>query len=270
LGYRPGDERITPPKWSSDVQDYIRLYEHEALEVERYASQSYWDARYHRLRMARVRTILANLVKLGRTRFLDAGCGTGEYLAMASGLGARVAGVDLARNYVVRARTHCPQGDVVQASLNALPFSDDAMNLVLCSEVLEHLPNDVYETALCELLRITDGIAIVTTPNNGIIRTLGTTLLRNRVAELDSSVGHIAIFPISQLVRRLQNTGWRVISGRTVHIMPPIVGEVLHLPRACEPLVARIEAVLDAVLPRRGNISIVLCRSAVGLTSPSL
>src|SRR5947209_2344064 len=85
---------------------YLELYEREALHVERYANPSYWDARYHGRRQTTINAILTRLLHTG-DRFLDAGCGTGEYLATAAARGGTSVGVDLARNYVVRARAAC-------------------------------------------------------------------------------------------------------------------------------------------------------------------
>ena len=76
------------------------------------------------------------------SRVLDVGCGAGEFLAFAAGLGARVSGVDPAPGMVALARARVPAASVevagfedlsepdrpfdVVTAFNALQFADDA------------------------------------------------------------------------------------------------------------------------------------------------
>ena len=55
---------------------------------------------------------------------------------------------------------------MVEADLTALPFEDAAFDLVLCSHVLEHVPDD--RAALRELRRVLrpGGLAVIQTPVN--------------------------------------------------------------------------------------------------------
>jgi SAM-dependent methyltransferase len=251
---------------TSNRHQYLALYESEALHVERYDNDSYWDARYHGRRMTYIRAILYDLIRSGEARFLDAGCGTGEYLSMAHEFGAIPIGIDLARNYTARAKQRCTESDVMQASLDALPLKTGSVDTLLCTEVLEHLPDDVYTGSLDELFRVTRNAVLITTPNYGVLRTLGNALLRGRVAKLDASVGHVAIFPLRTLLRRLRRREWTVVGARTVHIMPPVVGESLRLPRWSEPLVTGLEKAMHALFPRQGNVSLILCRRIGGVS----
>lgn len=249
---------------STGGPSYLELYEAEALKVERYASASYWDARYHRQRMARIVKLLSGMIMPGASSFLDAGCGSGEYLMIAAGLGATTIGVDLSHNYTVRARRQSEQSHVGQASLGALPFKDASIDVVLCTEVLEHLPADIYRAALAELFRISRRVVVITTANDGLLRRLGNALLWRQVSRLDASVGHISIFPLRRLLRMLRNRDkeWSIKSARTIHILPPVVGERLHLSPHVALLVSSLENLLNVLLPRQGNVSIVVCKPA--------
>jgi SAM-dependent methyltransferase len=64
------------------------------------------------------------------TRHLDAGCGAGMAAALSASLGARVAGIDAAEGMLEIARERTPLGDFRQGDLEALPFGDDAFDLV--------------------------------------------------------------------------------------------------------------------------------------------
>ncbi len=64
------------------------------------------------------------------TRHLDVGCGAGMAAALSVALGATVAGIDAAEALLAIARDRTPAGDFRQGDLEALPFEDDAFDLV--------------------------------------------------------------------------------------------------------------------------------------------
>src|SRR4051812_12329934 len=91
-------------------------------------------------------------MKLPCEAFLDAGCGDGRYLAaLAAELPARRAGVDLSERILETARGRV-EADYRQASLEQLPFADGEFDLVLCSQVIEHVPD--AGRAVDELARV--------------------------------------------------------------------------------------------------------------------
>lgn len=53
----------------------------------------------------------------------------------------------------------------VQASIERLPFATRSVPTAICSEVLEHLPPDVFDAARHELARVADEHVIITVPN---------------------------------------------------------------------------------------------------------
>lgn len=97
------------------------------------------------------------------TRFLDLGCGEGRHLHAAYFTAkVRAVGVDLSFDDVIRTRRGFEanpdlSGDPCRFTLAVadalrLPFADGAFDVIVCSEVLEHLPD--YETALMEIQRV--------------------------------------------------------------------------------------------------------------------
>ncbi len=132
--------------------------------------------------------------QLPATAFLDAGCGDGRYLAALSGeLPARVAGVDISERILETARSRT-SAELRQANLEALPFANGEFDLVLCSQVIEHVLDAV--AAVRELARVlrAGGVLIVSTdnehnvvsrvlnaPRTGLVRLLGLRGRRGRV-----------------------------------------------------------------------------------------
>ncbi len=96
---------------------------------------------------------------------LEVGCGEGFLLAfLAEHLPkATLAGLDLAPDAVRYGRAQCPGAAfLLVADGNRLPFRSDAFDVVVCSEMLEHL-RDV-EPVLAELKRISRRYVVVSVP----------------------------------------------------------------------------------------------------------
>ena len=63
-------------------------------------------------------------------RVLDVGCGTGVFLRMCADRGADVAGIDAAEGLLTIARARVPHADLRHGDMQALPFPEDAFELV--------------------------------------------------------------------------------------------------------------------------------------------
>ncbi len=97
-------------------------------------------------------------------RLLDAGCGTGRHVCEAFRIqGVDVTGVDLRWEDLCRAATtlYLMRGQIgnghgrcliSRADVTRLPFRNDTFDAVICSEVLEHIPDN--RAAIAELVRI--------------------------------------------------------------------------------------------------------------------
>lgn len=230
-------------------------YEEEGEHTERYASVSRWDARYHRRRFGVVASLLAEALLPGDD-FLDVGCGTGEYLAEAVDADAFAVGSDLSLAYCRRARSH--GGVVVQGDGLQLPFADRSIDVVLCSEVVEHIETATAPLVIQELARVAARSVIITTPNAGATaRRLTRRLAPAKMADLDASVGHINLLTYEALRNLVSLDGWEIAEQRTVHIAPPVLGELLHLPGWVEPLADVCERGAERLAPTAGNVSLV-------------
>jgi ubiquinone/menaquinone biosynthesis C-methylase UbiE len=194
--------------------------------------------------------------------FLDAGCGDGRYLAaLDAELPARIAGVDISERILETARTRVPRADLRQANLESLPFGDGEFDLVLSSQVIEHVVDAA--AAVHELARVMrpGGRLVLSTDNkwNVVTRTLNAP--RTAVAaalRLRGSRGLIESpatpYTVKSLRGLVESGGLRVEHTETFrfHLMWPF---------ALSPLVRGLNAI-DAHLPshRVGDILVVVAR----------
>ena len=90
------------------------------------------------------------------TRLLDAGCGTGGFIRFALDAGAArtAAGVDLGSAAIALAGQRVPEALLEVAPLDALPFDEGDFDLVVCSDVLQHVPEQDVSRSLGELRRV--------------------------------------------------------------------------------------------------------------------
>ena len=157
-------------------------------------------------------------------RVLDAGCGAGRHLCESFRTpGIDVAGVDLkwddlckARGFLtLMAREQPGRWSVAKADLTKLPFADGYFDVVICSEVLEHIEDN--RTAVSELVRVlrSGGDLVVTVPR----------YLPERIcwaisrAYHEEPGGHIRIYRKAEMLRLLESSGVRCRRIRYRHAL---------------------------------------------------
>lgn len=126
---------------------------------------------------------------LAPTRILEIGVGEGEVMARVRSRfpGVPVVGLDLPDENLAdrwhEAGLPCCFGDATR-----LPFPDDAFDLVLAIEVLEHIPGP--EAALAELARVARGHLVASVPFEPIWR-VGNLARRRYVKDWGNTPGHV-------------------------------------------------------------------------------
>jgi SAM-dependent methyltransferase len=95
--------------------------------------------------------------KLGRV--LDIGTRDGHFARLMADRGASVVALDLKQP-----RIDHPGVEAVQGNATALAYPDGAFDLVLCAEVLEHIPSPALERACAEIARVCAGHALIGVP----------------------------------------------------------------------------------------------------------
>jgi ubiquinone/menaquinone biosynthesis C-methylase UbiE len=82
--------------------------------------------------------------------------------------------------------------DLILADARHLPFRDLSVDIVLCSEVLEHLYDPLQ--ALSELLRIFRNTLLLTVPVETISKKIAKILgYSNRLRKIESDIGHVSM-----------------------------------------------------------------------------
>lgn len=142
-------------------------------------------------------------------RLLEVGCGTGELLDGARGLGWTVTGVDFDPAAVAVARRRGL--DVREGDLAAQRFPDGAFDAVAMFHVFEHVPDPPALLAECRRILAPGGRLVVATPNP---RSRG----RRRFGEAWMGLDpprHLHLYPPGVLRREAERAGFRTVDCRT-------------------------------------------------------
>ena len=154
------DDCVKEAVRSDQVKGYYSRY-HDRISDKRYNSP-YWLRRYaHR----QIYGQFLPYLKPSQT-VLDAGCGEGLLSCLAASGSAKVVGVDISAPNIDAARRIAEgwgvQAKFLQGDLERLPFGDNSFDVVLCSHVLEHLPE--LSAGLREIYRVTRDGALIAMP----------------------------------------------------------------------------------------------------------
>src|SRR5262249_4030835 len=145
---------------------------------------------------------------------LAAGCGTGRATERLVRRGARVTALDFGSRLVDFTKRRCACAPAV-GSILQLPFTDAAFDVVLSTEVIEHVPDP--EAAVREVARVLvrGGHLVLSTPNR----------LWQTPVRLASAIGARPYDGLenflrpSRLRRVVEDAGLRVVEHRGIHIL---------------------------------------------------
>jgi SAM-dependent methyltransferase len=158
-------------------------------------------------------------------RILDIGCGSGRHTCAAYRLeGVHVTGADLNPADLNQARErlwlHDRLGEhgggswsLSAADVTCLPFPDACFDLVVCSEVLEHISD--HEAAMREIMRVLKhGKPLVVSVPRYLPERICWSLSD---AYVDANQGHVRIYRQSELIDRLDRAGARLLGRHYAH-----------------------------------------------------
>jgi len=136
------------------------------------------------------KTVVKEAKKLRPRTVLDVGCGEGFILAnlKQNKVGKEHEGIEYVDKAIKLAKQLYPTLKILKGNIYKLPYQDNSFDLVLCTEVLEHL--DYPERALKELLRVTKKHLLLTVPNEPYF-TIQRVLRGKNILELGDHPEHI-------------------------------------------------------------------------------
>jgi len=144
----------------------------------------------------------------GAERILDVGCGWGRELSRLK----NAIGIDFSLPFLKTAKNYV-KNDIVLADAHCLPFTNNAFDFVIASEVIEHLIDAVK--FLTEVKRVLKpkGRLLIQTPNKTL--TLGKFISPEKC-------GHIREFTFSELKFLLEKLGFKILkrTGSTIPYIP--------------------------------------------------
>jgi SAM-dependent methyltransferase len=161
--------------------------------------------------------------------FLDAGAGFGRHAFEAARKGATVFALDWAQEEVVGTRNtfgamieareipDVTYGGALRGDATRLPFADGTFDVVVTSEVLEHIQDDV--TAISELHRVlkpggTLGVTVPTWWPEKI-----NWMLSDEYHAPKSPGGHVRIYSATELKAKLRSAGLDVFASHHAHAL---------------------------------------------------
>jgi SAM-dependent methyltransferase len=158
---------------------------------------------------------LAGLPDLRGRRVLDIGCGAGPGLRYLLARGAQAVGLDHSRYALETARHLAPgSGVVLHDGSEGLPCASGSADVLLLSELVEHLPGALPLLRECYRALRPGGAIIVTTPNLWDIRRALAPLV-GRPWSGDTDPTHVNLYTPARLARELRAAGFRRVRWHT-------------------------------------------------------
>ena len=110
-------------------------------------------------------TLLGLIKEKNAQSILDVGCGEGFTLNRLSEnkIGAKLEGVEYSKAAIELGQKTYPNIKIKEGNIYQLPYEDNSFDLVLCTEVLEHL--DDPQKGLRELIRVSKKYLVISVPN---------------------------------------------------------------------------------------------------------
>lgn len=158
-------------------------------------------------------TLLSLIKPLNPKTVLDAGCGEGFTLnkLMLNKIGQNIEGVEYSKEAIDLGNKLFPKAKIKQGSIYELPYKDRSFDLVVCTEVLEHLENPAK--ALKEIVRVSKKNLIISVPNEPFFM-LGNFIRGKNLSKLGNDPGHINHWTFISFTNFIKNNNLKILKTK--------------------------------------------------------
>ena len=191
-----------------------QFYEQDALRVIPENTRRIEELRYR---------MLISKVRKGSKKVLDMGCGNGELISMLAEKGYKCVALDLSKNRLAKFKNRAKKLGVAQIQGDAtnIPLQYSSIDVIMCSEVLEHLKD--YEKVFKQMNRILKphGRIVVSVPYKEELMDLVCPHCGKRFVPH----GHLHSFDEHKLFSSMNHCGFNVIYS---HVGPSIISKIVY------------------------------------------
>lgn len=160
-----------------------------------------------------IKNFYSSLISLAKPlkaeSILDAGCGEGFTMnkLKENGIGKKIEGIEYSKEAIAFGKKLFPDLIIKQGSIYDLPYKDNYFDLIVCTEVLEHLKEPAK--ALREMLRVSKRYLIMSVPNEPFFM-LGNFLRGKNLSRFGNDIGHVNHWNPLSLKNFLNQNGIKV------------------------------------------------------------
>lgn len=141
-----------------------------------------------------IKNFYSSLISIAKSlkpeSILDAGCGEGFTMdkLSKSKVGEKLEGIEYSKEAILFGKKLFPDLKFIQGSVYELPYKNSSFDIVICTEVLEHLEQPTK--ALKEMLRVSKKYLIISVPNEPFFM-LSNFLRGKNLLRLGNDPGHV-------------------------------------------------------------------------------
>ncbi|MBK7354674.1 methyltransferase domain-containing protein [Propionivibrio sp.] len=215
----------------------------------------------------RARTVLDMLAVQPGERVLDIGCGNARDMIKLVECGAKVVGVDISEGMVAGARQEFELHGIIGVDLQVgdatcLNFADSSFDKILCSEVIEHIPDAAKALReMCRLLK-PSGRLVLSTPNSASWYGFERYVLWEKILRRSWSHPCDEWRSTAELESLVMENGLRISQLKSVCYIPGFLVTYFLLPSLLQSLlvgwIGHIERTLRRWFPKRGYTICIL------------
>lgn len=174
-----------------------------------------WMEKHEAYSLPLAEWLLDRVLSQPSPKLLDAGCGTGGALKLASDRGARVTGTDVAPEMLEICQERIPHGEYHVADSESLPFVDQSFDVIIAQNSLQFTENPVK--ALREFFRVKKsgapiGIACFAATEYSDFATVGAAV-RKLFTNPPTFEGPFSLSPPDKLYKVIADTGLKIVES---------------------------------------------------------